>query len=140
MAQLQPANPHVDDFYYQAYTLKQERLRTGDEAGNVKMYVARHTTQKENVYVPVSFENTLGKIASQNVATPRPLIDFAGRREVAGAGLSRRRVLKTIEAGYMVAIAIEDLDSEMLAVPNDARQPLQARRNAHVDQVCVCQV
>ena len=52
MMQLQSNNPRVDDFYYQAYTLKQERAQHGDDPQQLKMYVARHAPQKENVYVP----------------------------------------------------------------------------------------
>ena len=84
----------------------------------------------------VSFENTLGKIAAQSLATPRPLIDFSGRREQAqGAGPTRRKVFKTIEAGYLLVLAIEDVDMEMLAVPVEAHPPLMQRRSTLVDQL-----
>lgn len=47
MTQLQSVNPHVDDYYYQAYMLKQ------NDSSHMKMYTARHAnSQKEGAYMP----------------------------------------------------------------------------------------
>lgn len=47
MTQLQSVNPHVDDYYYQAYMLKQT------DSSHMKMYTARHAnSQKDGAYMP----------------------------------------------------------------------------------------
>lgn len=84
----------------------------------------------------MSFENTLGKIAATVVTAPRPLIDVAVRRSpVQSAHVSRRRLYRTVENAYMVVMAVEDLDMEMLALPPQARPVLVAQRDALMAQL-----
>lgn len=49
--------------------------------------------------------------------------------------VSRRRLYRTVENAYMVVMAVEDLDMEMLALPPQARPVLVAQRDALMAQL-----
>eukprot|EP01134_Creolimax_fragrantissima_P003714 CFRG3714T1 len=133
LAQIQSNNPHIDDFYFQAYTLK--KAVDADSGKKLKFYMAKHAN-RNNKYVPVTFENTLGKIPALSIHAPRPMIESVVRREEnGGPQFSRRKFLKAVENGYSAIIRMEDSDIEANGLPESARDELLVKRKGLVDQV-----
>ncbi|KNC78149.1 hypothetical protein, variant [Sphaeroforma arctica JP610] len=133
LAQIQSNNPHIDDFYFQAYTLK--KSADADHGKKLKLYMAKHAN-KSTKYTPVAFENTLGKIPALSIHAPRPMIESVVRREEAGGPqFSRRKFLKAVESGYVAMLRMEDCDIEMNGVPESAKKAIVQKRKQFVDQV-----
>lgn len=122
MMALQSDRPEIDDYYYQHYIEK--RLREGglsvdDEGSEQKRLITPTKTNPDHKkYVPVQFNNSLGKLTVSSVYNPRQIIDVvhAEKEEEPTEALDskmsmnkRLEVYKIIEKTYSIIIEIEDL-------------------------------
>ncbi|OBS68393.1 hypothetical protein A6R68_03071 [Neotoma lepida] len=81
MMQLQSTDPYLDDFYYQNYFEKLEKLSAAEEIqgdGPKKertKLITPQVAKLEHAYKPVQFEGSLGKLTVSSVNNPRKMID-----------------------------------------------------------------
>lgn len=81
MMQLQSTDPYLDDFYYQNYFEKLEKLSAAEEIqgdGPKKertKLITPQVAKLEHAYQPVQFEGSLGKLTVSSVNNPRKMID-----------------------------------------------------------------
>uniref|UniRef100_A0A452G5E6 PAT1 homolog 1, processing body mRNA decay factor n=1 Tax=Capra hircus TaxID=9925 RepID=A0A452G5E6_CAPHI len=81
MMQLQSTDPYLDDFYYQNYFEKLEKLSAAEEVhgdGPRKertKLITPQVARLEHTYKPVQFEGSLGKLTVSSVNNPRKMID-----------------------------------------------------------------
>uniref|UniRef100_A0A8D2C1Q1 PAT1 homolog 1, processing body mRNA decay factor n=1 Tax=Sus scrofa TaxID=9823 RepID=A0A8D2C1Q1_PIG len=81
MMQLQSTDPYLDDFYYQNYFEKLEKLSAAEEVqgdGPKKertKLITPQVAKLEHAYKPVQFEGSLGKLTVSSVNNPRKMID-----------------------------------------------------------------
>eukprot|EP00124_Ichthyophonus_hoferi_P003390 Ihof_evm1s291 gene=Ihof_evmTU1s291 len=130
MAQLQANNPQIEDYYYQACNLK----RMAAEGRAHSRLILAKTAHQPKRYQPEMFQNALGKLPGGSINAPKPLIDVGvTRHENTNASFTRRKLLMSVESAYKLVIAIEDLDSDIVTMPPQERQPLLSRRTEIVD-------
>ncbi|NWQ83023.1 PATL1 protein, partial [Columbina picui] len=81
MMQLQSTDPYLDDYYYQNYFQKLEKLAAAEEVqgdGPKKertKLITPQVAKLEHTYKPVQFEGSLGKLTVSSVNNPRKMID-----------------------------------------------------------------
>lgn len=118
-----------------------------------KLLLPPRVTLENRSYIPVKFENSLGRITSSSVHNPRVLIDVGCRRstitseseegeeEEGGANSDTsvrenqerfRQLLMSIEDLYMVVLAIDELGKAVLALPEEKRATLYQERDAMI--------
>lgn len=118
-----------------------------------KLLLPPRVTLENRSYIPVKFENSLGRITSSSVHNPRVLIDVGCRRstiaseseegdEAEGGTNSDasvresqerfRQLLMSIEDLYMVVLAIDELGKAVLALPEEKRSTLYQEREAMI--------
>lgn len=127
---------------------------TGKSMEEPKLLLPPRVTLENRSYIPVKFENSLGRITSSSVHNPRVLIDVGCRRstlasesegdgeEEEGSASSDasvresqerfRQLLMSIEDLYMVVLAIDELGKAVLALPEEKRATLYQERDAMI--------
>ncbi|XP_071792175.1 uncharacterized protein [Asterias amurensis] len=147
LLQLQSNNPDVDDYYYQAYMQKKQGLEEqgregvqGEKKNNGKdaSKIIPAKILEARVYQPAQFEGALGRVTSSSVNNPRQLIDFHieapadedenGKPSAAKEQSKRRRTLLSIERVYGILLQLDDLEKQVLTLPESDRGTLIEKR------------
>uniref|UniRef100_A0A452UX33 Protein PAT1 homolog 1 n=1 Tax=Ursus maritimus TaxID=29073 RepID=A0A452UX33_URSMA len=139
MMQLQSTDPYLDDFYYQNYFEKLEKLSAAEEVqgeGPKKertKLITPQVAKLEHVYKPVQFEGSLGKLTVSSVNNPRKMIDavVTSRSEddvSVSSTVSQFRKLWVITATYSLLLDVEDYERRYLLSLEEERPALADER------------
>ncbi|XP_074087513.1 protein PAT1 homolog 1 isoform X1 [Macrotis lagotis] len=145
MMQLQSTDPYLDDFYYQNYFEKLEKLSAAEEVhgdGPKKertKLITPQVAKLEHAYKPVQFEGSLGKLTVSSVNNPRKMIDavVTSRSEddetkEKQVRDKRRKTLVTIEKTYSLLLDVEDYERRYLLSLEEERQALMEERKQKI--------
>uniref|UniRef100_A0A8C0WX14 Protein PAT1 homolog 1 n=1 Tax=Castor canadensis TaxID=51338 RepID=A0A8C0WX14_CASCN len=137
MMQLQSTDPYLDDFYYQNYFEKLEKLSAAEEMqgdGPKKertKLITPQVAKLEHAYKPVQFEGSLGKLTVSSVNNPRKMIDavVTSRSEddetkEKQVRDKRRKTLVIIEKTYSLLLDVEDYERRYLLSLEEERPAL----------------
>ncbi|KAL4233028.1 deadenylation-dependent decapping of nuclear-transcribed mRNA [Mactra antiquata] len=149
LLQLQTDNPYLDDYYYTSWCMKKkakERDKNSDEKSDSRLVVPALARYENKTYKPAHFEGSLGRLTTSSVHNPRQIIDLLAKSvsETAGVGnktttnvgkelRKSRQLFMDIEKGYNVLLYIDDLEKQILALPEDMRKPLLEERSYRID-------
>uniref|UniRef100_Q86TB9-4 Isoform 4 of Protein PAT1 homolog 1 n=1 Tax=Homo sapiens TaxID=9606 RepID=Q86TB9-4 len=141
MMQLQSTDPYLDDFYYQNYFEKLEKLSAAEEIqgdGPKKertKLITPQVAKLEHAYKPVQFEGSLGKLTVSSVNNPRKMIDavVTSRSEddetkEKQVRDKRRKTLVIIEKTYSLLLDVEDYERRYLLSLEEERPALMDDR------------
>ncbi|KAL4829792.1 hypothetical protein H8958_009112 [Nasalis larvatus] len=141
MMQLQSTDPYLDDFYYQNYFEKLEKLSAAEEIqgdGPKKertKLITPQVAKLEHAYKPVQFEGSLGKLTVSSVNNPRKMIDavVTSRSEddetkEKQVRDKRRKTLVIIEKTYSLLLDVEDYERRYLLSLEEERPALMDER------------
>ncbi|XP_060256140.1 protein PAT1 homolog 1 isoform X5 [Ovis aries] len=141
MMQLQSTDPYLDDFYYQNYFEKLEKLSAAEEVhgdGPRKertKLITPQVARLEHTYKPVQFEGSLGKLTVSSVNNPRKMIDavVTSRSEddetkEKQVRDKRRKTLFIIEKTYSLLLDVEDYERRYLLSLEEERPALMDER------------
>ncbi|XP_069609080.1 protein PAT1 homolog 1 isoform X2 [Ranitomeya imitator] len=149
LLQLQSTDPYHDDFYYQNYFEKleklsssQDRLSEGPKKERTKL-ITPQVAKLEHAYKPVQFEGSLGKLTVSSVNNPRKMIDAVAthrsdeeeNREKQVRD-KRRQTLIIIEKAFSVLLELEDFERRFSLCCEDEREALTEERRQKVQQLC----
>ncbi|XP_051819847.1 protein PAT1 homolog 1 isoform X1 [Antechinus flavipes] len=145
MMQLQSTDPYLDDFYYQNYFEKLEKLSAAEEVhgdGPKKertKLITPQVAKLEHAYKPVQFEGSLGKLTVSSVNNPRKMIDavVTSRSEddetkEKQVRDKRRKTLVTIEKTYSLLLDVEDYERRYLLSLEEERKALKEERKQKI--------
>ncbi|XP_073542237.1 protein PAT1 homolog 1 isoform X2 [Phyllobates terribilis] len=149
LLQLQSTDPYHDDFYYQNYFEKleklsssQDRLSEGPKKERTKL-ITPQVAKLEHAYKPVQFEGSLGKLTVSSVNNPRKMIDAVAthrsdeeeNREKQVRD-KRRQTLIIIEKAFSVLLELEDFERRFSLCCEDEREALTEERRQKVQHLC----
>ncbi|XP_077106930.1 protein PAT1 homolog 1 [Ranitomeya variabilis] len=149
LLQLQSTDPYHDDFYYQNYFEKleklsssQDRLSEGPKKERTRL-ITPQVAKLEHAYKPVQFEGSLGKLTVSSVNNPRKMIDAVAthrsdeeeNREKQVRD-KRRQTLIIIEKAFSVLLELEDFERRFSLCCEDEREALTEERRQKVQQLC----
>ncbi|XP_064281876.1 protein PAT1 homolog 1 isoform X2 [Passer domesticus] len=145
MMQLQSTDPYLDDYYYQNYFQKLEKLAAAEEVhgdGPKKertKLITPQVAKLEHTYKPVQFEGSLGKLTVSSVNNPRKMIDavVTSRSEddetkEKQVRDKRRQTLVTIEKTYSLLLDVEDYERRYLLSLEGERPALMEERKQKI--------
>ncbi|XP_067397653.1 protein PAT1 homolog 1 isoform X5 [Emydura macquarii macquarii] len=145
MMQLQSTDPYLDDFYYQNYYQKLEKVSAAEEMhgdGPKKertKLITPQVAKLEHAYKPVQFEGSLGKLTVSSVNNPRKMIDavVTSRSEddetkEKQVRDKRRQTLVTIEKTYSLLLDVEDYERRYLLSLEGERPALMEERKQKI--------
>ncbi|KAG8550352.1 hypothetical protein GDO81_026444 [Engystomops pustulosus] len=150
LLQLQSTDPYHDDFYYQNYFEKLEKISSsqdrpseGPKKERTKL-ITPQVAKLEHAYKPVQFEGSLGKLTVSSVNNPRKMIDAVAthrsdeeetrEKQVRD---KRRQTLVIIEKAFSVLLELEDFDRRFsLCCEDEERVALSEERRAKLQQLC----
>ncbi|XP_023955322.3 protein PAT1 homolog 1 isoform X5 [Chrysemys picta bellii] len=145
MMQLQSTDPYLDDFYYQNYFQKLEKVSAAEEMhgdGPKKertKLITPQVAKLEHAYKPVQFEGSLGKLTVSSVNNPRKMIDavVTSRSEddetkEKQVRDKRRQTLVTIEKTYSLLLDVEDYERRYLLSLEGERPALMEERKQKI--------
>ncbi|MGH0175989.1 UNVERIFIED_CONTAM: hypothetical protein FKN15_075334 [Acipenser sinensis] len=142
MIQLQSENPHLDDYYYQAYYHKLERKLAeeemlGDRTKREPPKLMTPYVQKAETYEPVvHIEGSLGQVAVSTCFSPRRAIDavhaHSPDEENKDLGHQKLAILNTIEKMYMILLDVEEADRKQSVFPEENRSRFKDQRQRKV--------
>ncbi|XP_072279901.1 protein PAT1 homolog 1 [Pyxicephalus adspersus] len=150
LLQLQSTDPYHDDFYYQNYFEKldklsasQDNLREGPKKERTKL-ITPQVAKLEHTYKPVQFEGSLGKLTISSVNNPRKMIDAVAthrsdeeetrEKQVRD---KKRQTLVNIEKAFSVLLELEDFERRFsLCCGNEEREALTEERRLKLQQLC----
>ncbi|NXP76475.1 PATL1 protein, partial [Ramphastos sulfuratus] len=145
MMQLQSTDPYLDDYYYQNYFQKLEKLAAAQEVhgdGPKKertKLITPQVAKLEHTYKPVQFEGSLGKLTVSSVNNPRKMIDavVTSRSEddetkEKQVRDKRRQTLVTIEKTYSLLLDVEDYERRYLLSLEGERPALMGERKQKI--------
>ncbi|XP_053167260.1 protein PAT1 homolog 1 isoform X2 [Hemicordylus capensis] len=145
MMQLQSTDPYLDDFYYQNYFQKLEKLPAAEEMhgdGPKKertKLITPQVAKLEHAYKPVQFEGSLGKLTVSSVNNPRKMIDavvtLRGEKDETKEKQvrdKRRQTLFTIEKTYSFLLDVEDYERRYLLSLEGDRLALMEERKQKI--------
>ncbi|XP_075784613.1 protein PAT1 homolog 1 isoform X5 [Pelodiscus sinensis] len=145
MMQLQSTDPYLDDFYYQNYFQKLEKVSAAEEMhgdGPKKertKLITPQVAKLEHAYKPVQFEGSLGKLTVSSVNNPRKMIDavVTSRSEddettEKQVRDKRRQTLVTIEKTYSLLLDVEDYERRYLLSLEGQRPTLMEERKQKI--------
>ncbi|KAF7235984.1 hypothetical protein EYD10_17184 [Varanus komodoensis] len=145
MMQLQSTDPYLDDFYYQNYFQKLEKLSAAEEMhgdGPKKertKLITPQVAKLEHAYKPVQFEGSLGKLTVSSVNNPRKMIDavvtLRGEEDETKEKQvrdKRRQTLFTIEKTYSLLLDVEDYERRYLLSLEGDRLALMEERKQKI--------
>ncbi|XP_051790499.1 protein PAT1 homolog 2 [Erpetoichthys calabaricus] len=145
MIQLQSENPHLDDYYYQAYYQKLEEKLTedellGDRAKKEPPKLMTPYVQKAEIYEPVvHIEGSLGQVAVSTCYSPRRAIDavhvHCQEEDLKDIGHRRLGVLNLIEKMFMTLLEVEELQKKMAVLPEEERVRFHDTLTCKVNQL-----
>ncbi|NXF25982.1 PATL1 protein, partial [Rhodinocichla rosea] len=145
MMQLQSTDPYLDDYYYQNYFQKLEKLAAAEDVhgdGPKKertKLITPQVAKLEHTYKPVQFEGSLGKLTVSSVNNPRKMIDavVTSRSEddetkEKQVRDKRRQTLVTIEKTYSLLLDVEDYERRYLLSLEGERPALMGERKQKI--------
>ncbi|XP_008944939.1 PREDICTED: protein PAT1 homolog 1, partial [Merops nubicus] len=145
MMQLQSTDPYLDDYYYQNYFQKLEKLSAAEEVhgdGPKKertKLITPQVAKLEHTYKPVQFEGSLGKLTVSSVNNPRKMIDAVvtsrGEDEETKEKQvrdKRRQTLVMIEKTYSLLLDVEDYERRYLLSLEGERPALMGERKQKI--------
>uniref|UniRef100_A0A7M4F5U6 Protein PAT1 homolog 1 n=1 Tax=Crocodylus porosus TaxID=8502 RepID=A0A7M4F5U6_CROPO len=145
MMQLQSTDPYLDDYYYQNYFQKLEKISATEEMhgdGPKKertKLITPQVAKLEHAYKPVQFEGSLGKLTVSSVNNPRKMIDavVTSRSEddetkEKQVRDKRRQTLVTIEKTYSLLLDVEDYERRYLLSLEGERPALMEERKQKI--------
>ncbi|KAE8621530.1 hypothetical protein XENTR_v10004866 [Xenopus tropicalis] len=145
MIQLQSENPHLDDYYYQAYYEKLERKLAEEEllGERKKREPTKLVTpyiQKAEMYESVvHIEGSLGQVAVSTCYSPRRAIDAVSYampdEAIKALGYQRLRVLKHTEKVFLLLLEVEELARKMSHIPEEEHAHFQHKQNYKVQRI-----
>lgn len=150
LLQLQSTDPYHDDFYYQNYFEKLEKLSSGQDRpseGPKKertKLITPQVAKLEHAYKPVQFEGSLGKLTVSSVNNPRKMIDAVAthrsdeeetrEKQVRD---KRRQTLVIIEKAFAMLLELEDFERRFsLCCEDEEREALAEERRQKLQQLC----
>ncbi|XP_052810745.1 protein PAT1 homolog 1-like isoform X1 [Mya arenaria] len=146
LLQLQTDNPLEDDYYYTSWCMRKKAREQEKEGGasNSKLVIPSMARMEHRAYKPAQFEGSLGRLTTSSVHNPRQIIDLLAKsmsdkggaktKSTVGKELRKsRQLLMDIEKGYNILLIIEDLETKILALPEDTAKPLLEERSCYVD-------
>ncbi|XP_015275189.1 PREDICTED: protein PAT1 homolog 1 isoform X2 [Gekko japonicus] len=149
MMQLQSTDPYLDDFYYQNYFQKLEKMSAAEEMhgdGPRKertKLITPQVAKLEHAYKPVQFEGSLGKLTVSSVNNPRKMIDavvtLRGEEDETKEKQvrdKRRQTLFTIEKTYSLLLDVEDYERRYLLSLEGDRLALMEERKQKICDIC----
>ncbi|XP_039264448.2 protein PAT1 homolog 1-like [Styela clava] len=124
MMALQSDRPEIDDYYYQRYIdkrLQEGKLSLDDDNPEQKRLITPTKANPEGKkYIPVQFDNSLGKLTVSSVYNPRQIIDVIhaekeeeNQTETFDVKMSmnkRLEIYKIIEKAYSSVMELEELN------------------------------
>ncbi|KAM4795613.1 protein PAT1 homolog 2 [Rhinophrynus dorsalis] len=145
MIQLQSENPHLDDYYYQAYYEKLERKLAEEELlGERKKkeptkLVTPYIQKAETYESVVHIEGSLGQVAVSTCYSPRRAIDAISYvmpdEDIKALGYQRLRVLKRIEKLFLMLLEVEELERKMSHIPEEQHVRFQQKQSYKVQRI-----
>ncbi|XP_044152542.1 protein PAT1 homolog 1 isoform X2 [Bufo gargarizans] len=150
LLQLQSTDPYHDDFYYQNYFEKLEKLSSnqdrpseGPRKERTKL-ITPQVAKLEHAYKPVQFEGSLGKLTVSSVNNPRKMIDAVAtnrsdeeetrEKQVRD---KRRQTLVVIEKAFSVLLELEDFERRFsLCCEHEEQEALNKERRQKLLQLC----
>ncbi|XP_040290981.1 protein PAT1 homolog 1 isoform X2 [Bufo bufo] len=150
LLQLQSTDPYHDDFYYQNYFEKLEKLSSsqdrpseGPKKERTKL-ITPQVAKLEHAYKPVQFEGSLGKLTVSSVNNPRKMIDAVAtnrsdeeetrEKQVRD---KRRQTLVVIEKAFSVLLELEDFERRFsLCCEHEEQEALNKERRQKLLQLC----
>ncbi|POI21953.1 hypothetical protein CIB84_014300, partial [Bambusicola thoracicus] len=142
MMQLQSTDPYLDDYYYQNYFQKLEKLSAAEEDGPKKertKLITPQVAKLEHTYKPVQFEGSLGKLTVSSVNNPRKMIDAVvtsrgedDETKEKQVRDKRRQTLVTIEKTYSLLLDVEDYERRYLLSLEGERPALMGERKQKI--------
>ncbi|XP_053306488.1 protein PAT1 homolog 1 isoform X2 [Spea bombifrons] len=149
LLQLQSTDPYHDDYYYQNYFEKLEKLSAsqnepseGPKKERTKL-ITPQVAKLEHAYKPVQFEGSLGKLTVSSVNNPRKMIDAVAtsrtdedeNREKQVRD-KRRQTLVVIEKAFSVVLELEDFERRFsLCCENEEREALAEQRKLKLQKL-----
>ncbi|KAM8924597.1 protein PAT1 homolog 1 [Pelodytes ibericus] len=149
LLQLQSTDPYHDDFYYQNYFEKldklsasQDRPSEGPKKERTKL-ITPQVAKLEHTYKPVQFEGSLGKLTVSSVNNPRKMIDAVAtsrsdedeNREKQVRD-KRRQTLVVIEKAFSVVLELEDFERRFSLSCEEEREDLNEERKQKLQNLC----
>ncbi|KAM6074099.1 protein PAT1 homolog 1 isoform 2-T2 [Chlamydotis macqueenii] len=145
MMQLQSTDPYLDDYYYQNYFQKLEKLAAAEEVHGdgpkrerTKL-ITPQVAKLEHAYKPVQFEGSLGKLTVSSVNNPRKMIDAVvtsrgedDETKEKQVRDKRRQTLVTIEKTYSLLLDVEDYERRYLLSLEGDRPALMGERKQKI--------
>ncbi|NXE30717.1 PATL1 protein, partial [Ardeotis kori] len=145
MMQLQSTDPYLDDYYYQNYFQKLEKLAAAEEVHGdgpkrerTKL-ITPQVAKLEHTYKPVQFEGSLGKLTVSSVNNPRKMIDAVvtsrgddDETKEKQVRDKRRQTLVTIEKTYSLLLDVEDYERRYLLSLEGDRPALTGERKQKI--------
>ncbi|XP_030065407.1 protein PAT1 homolog 2 isoform X2 [Microcaecilia unicolor] len=148
MIQLQSENPHLDDYYYQAYYEKLERKLSEEEllGERIKREPTKLVTpyiQKVETYESVvHIEGSLGQVAVSTCYSPRRAIDAichtVADEDMKALGYQRLRILNRIEKLFLMLLDVEEIQQEISLVPEEQRTHFHEKQDQKVEYIFAC--
>ncbi|XP_018100501.1 protein PAT1 homolog 2 isoform X1 [Xenopus laevis] len=145
MIQLQSENPHLDDYYYQAYYENLERKLSEEEfLGERKKreptkLVTPYIQKAETYESVVHIEGSLGQVAVSTCYSPRRAIDAVSYampdEAIKALGYQRLRVLKHAEKVFLMFLEVEELARKMSHIPEEEHVHFQHKQNYKVQRI-----
>uniref|UniRef100_A0A8C5Q8D0 Protein PAT1 homolog 1 n=1 Tax=Leptobrachium leishanense TaxID=445787 RepID=A0A8C5Q8D0_9ANUR len=149
LLQLQSTDPYHDDFYYQNYFEKLDKLSAsqdkpseGPKKERTKL-ITPQVAKLEHAYKPVQFEGSLGKLTVSSVNNPRKMIDAVAtlrsdedeNREKQVRD-KRRQTLVIIEKVFSVVLQLEDYERQFaLTCEDEERKALNEERKQRLQKL-----
>ncbi|MEE6467972.1 hypothetical protein FKM82_008123 [Ascaphus truei] len=145
MIQLQSENPHLDDYYYQAYYEKLERKLAEEEllGERIKREPTKLVTpyiQKAETYESVvHIEGSLGQVAVSTCYSPRRAIDAVSYvmpdEDIKALGYQPLRVLKRIEKLFVMLLEVEEMERKMPHMPEEQHVRFQEKQHYRLQRI-----
>ncbi|XP_030065408.1 protein PAT1 homolog 2 isoform X3 [Microcaecilia unicolor] len=166
MIQLQSENPHLDDYYYQAYYEKLERKLSEEELLGERIkreptklvtpYIQKVETYESGTVIlgvvhmgstfssrsVVHIEGSLGQVAVSTCYSPRRAIDAichtVADEDMKALGYQRLRILNRIEKLFLMLLDVEEIQQEISLVPEEQRTHFHEKQDQKVEYIFAC--
>ncbi|XP_019388785.1 PREDICTED: protein PAT1 homolog 2 isoform X3 [Crocodylus porosus] len=142
MMQLQSENPHLDDYYYQAYYHQLERKQAEEElfGGRSKQeppkLVTPYIQKMETHDSVVRIAGSLGQVAMSTCYSPRRAIDAVHHVLLEEAvGNQRLRALDRIEKMFLQLLDVEETQRKMTLAPEEQHPRFQEKKSHEVGRI-----
>lgn len=135
MMALQSDRPEIDDYYYQHYIekkLEEGKLSLEENSEQKRLITPTTANPDHKKYVPVQYDNSLGKLTVSSVYSPRQIIDVIHAEkeedtavESVNVGMSmnkRLEIYRIIENSYSALLELEEIQFRAAANSHIGKQ------------------